>query len=161
MKDTSVSRAKLVEDVFSRSIEARLKFNVALCRCALKGWPDRADKIRHNTRFHELQMLQLVARLSHLVRHGNSAGSSWCETTSTAEVQRRLQEGWTEEEERVLRSSDAAYVQLGDEIANLVATGDAEALEEPFRMAKRDPELTASAWELNNTVLALDHELAL
>src|SRR5665213_2127882 len=150
MKDASVSRVKLVEGVFSRSIDARLKFNLALCRCALKGWPDRADKIRHNTRFHELQLLQLAARLSHLVRHEDSNGNSWCDATTTAIVQRRIQEGWTEEEERVLRSSDASYVQLGDEINKMLATADAEALAEPFRMAKRDPELIASAWELNN-----------
>jgi hypothetical protein len=57
-----------------------------------------------------------------------------------------------------LQSSDVAYIQLGDEIASLVTTGDAEALDGPFLMTKCDPELIAAAWELNNAEFALEPE---
>ena len=39
------ARAKLVEDVFLRYLDARRAFNLALERCALKGWPDRGAAI--------------------------------------------------------------------------------------------------------------------
>jgi hypothetical protein len=61
----------------------------------------------------------------------------------------------------LLRSSDAAYIQLEVDIAEMLATTDAEALAEPLKMAKRDPELVASAWEFHNTVLAIDREMSL
>ena len=155
------SRAKLVEDVFLRCIDARLAFNHELERCAIKGWPDRRAPARTAARIQELYFSQLSARLSHLVLQNGSDDTAWNAYTNTAKVQERLQEGWTERDERALRSRDSAYVRIESEIVALQAIADPEALDGPYAMAKRDPELIAAGWKLNNTVWELDRELAL
>ena len=154
------ARADLIKDVFLRCQDARLEFNSALERCALKGWPDRSAAVRTATRLQELYFSQLSARLTHLVSRGDM-GAPWKEYATTAQVQGRVQEGWTEQEEAALRSYDAAYCQLQPKIDALEAIADSEAVDGPFEMAKRDPELIAAGWKLNNTVYALDQELAL
>jgi hypothetical protein len=108
----------------------------------------------------ELFSSRLSARLTHLVLQNGSDDATWSDYTSAAKVQERLQEGWSEQEEQTLRLRDAEYAQMQSKIAQLQALADPPALEEPFRMARRDPELVAAAWKLNNTVFALDRELA-
>jgi hypothetical protein len=154
------ARANLIKDVFLRCQDARLEFNSAVERCALKGWPDRSEAVRTAAKLQELFIAQLSARLTHLVSRAGS-GDIWNEYTTTAQVQGRVQEGWTEGEEQALRSYDAAYSQIQPKIDELQAIADSEAVEEPFEMAKRDRELIAAGWKLNNTVYALDQELAL
>lgn len=154
------ARAKLVEEVFLRCLDARLDFSRALERCAIKGWPDRGVAIRNATRVQELFFLQLSARLTHLVLQNGSDDTAWNDCTSTARVQERLQDRWGEHEEHTLRSRDAAYAQIQSEISRLQAIADTRSLEEPFRMARRDPELMAAARELNDVVLSLDRKLA-
>jgi hypothetical protein len=127
----------------------------------MKGWPDRSAAVRIADRVEELFFLQLSVRLTQLVSQSGSNHGEWKEYTSNAKVHARLQDGWTEHEEQTLRSSDTDYCQRQREIAELQATADPGALEEPYRMAKRDPEFIAAAWQLSHTVYALDQELAL
>jgi hypothetical protein len=155
------SRAKRIEEVFSRYLDARLAFCNALERCATKGWPDRVAVIRESTRLQELFFARLSARLAHLVLQNDSEGVAWNEYTNNLKVHERIQDFWSESEERALRSRDEAYVQLESRIAELQSVADPQALEEPFRMAKRDPELISAGWDLDRTVRALDEELAL
>jgi hypothetical protein len=154
-------RAKLVEEVFLRYLDARRAFNLALERCALKGWPDRSAAVRNAARLQELFYEILSLRLKHLVLRSASNDIGWNEYTSTEKVQVRVQDGWSEHEEQTLRLRDTAYAQIQSEITKLQAAADPETLIEPFNMAKRDPELVSAGWRLNNTVLALDRELAL
>jgi hypothetical protein len=109
----------------------------------------------------ELFFSQLSARLTHLVLQSGSDDNTWNDYTNTAKVHRRLQELWSEHEEQTLRLRDMAYPQIQSEITELQAIADPQALEEPFRMARRDPELITAAWKLDNTVRSLDRELAL
>ena len=159
MKQPS-ARAKLVEEVFVECINARLEFNQALERCAIKGWPDRVRPARIAARVQELYASQFSARLIYLVLENGLDDAEWSNYTSTAQVQERLQDRWSEHEEHSLRSRDMAYAKLEGEIAQLQAASDPEALEEPYSMAKRDPELIVAAWKLNNTVWELDRKLA-
>jgi hypothetical protein len=152
--------ARLVERVFLKCLEARNAFSLELERCSIKGWPDRSAAIRISTRVQELFSLQLSARLTHLVRRHGSDDALWSAYTSTAKVQERLQEGWSDQEEAVLQKENGEYAQIQIKIAQLQALADPAALEEPFGMARRDPEFIAAAWKLNNTVFALDRELA-
>ena len=155
------TRAKLVEDVFLRCLDARRTFSRGIGRCAIKGWPDRGAAVRITTRVQELFFAQLSARLTHFVLQNGSDDTTWNEYTNTAKVHERLQECWSEHEEQTLRLRDRAYAQIQSEITALQAIADPQSLEEPFRMARRDPELIAAAWELDKTVRALDRELAL
>ncbi|MGC1458387.1 MAG: hypothetical protein WA825_08940 [Steroidobacteraceae bacterium] len=81
--------------------------------------------------------------------------------TNTAEVQGRLQEGWSELEEQALRTCNAEYVQICNAIAEMTATANRAALLEPHRMAKGDPEFVAAAWQFDREIRALDDLLAL
>jgi hypothetical protein len=148
-------RALLVEDVFRRFIEARVEFHLALERCALKGWPDRRAAIRSSTHLQQLFYERLSLRLKHLVLRGASDDVRWNEYTSTEKVHVRIQDGWSEDEERALRLSDQAYAQLESEILQVEATTDPPALDGPFTIVKRDPELLSAWSELNNTVSPL------
>jgi hypothetical protein len=135
--------------------------SLALERCALKGWPDRKTPIRKATHMQELFYERLSLRLKDLVQRSGLDDTRWTEYTSTKIVHVRVQDGWSEEEEQALRLCNKAYAQIQSEILKVEATTEPPALEEPFAMAKRDPELH-SAWSMmNNTVLALDRELAL
>lgn len=155
------ARAKLVGEVFSTCLDARREFNVALERCAIKGWPERVQAARTAAKVQELFFSQLAARLTHLTLENPSDDTEWSTYTSTAQVQERLQGRWGEQEELALRLRDKTYAQIESEIATLQAIADPEALDEPYRMAKRDPELIAAGWKLNNTVWELDRALAL
>ena len=154
-------RAGLVEEVFFRYLDARRTFNLALERCALKGWPDRSAAIRNATQLQELYFSQLSARLTHLVLQEGSDDVNWLDYTNTFKVHERLQDRWSEHEEQTLRLSDSAYSQIESEISKREAAADPEILIEPFNMAKRDPELIAAGHELNDTTFALDRKLAL
>jgi len=159
---TVSQRALLVEDVFRRSIEARLEFVAALERCALKGWPDRSAAIRSSSRMQQLFFERLSYRLKHLVlRSSTSDDIRWNEYTKTNKMHARVQSGWSVDEEEALLLCDKAYAQIQSEILKVEATTDPPALDGPFTMAKRDPELISAGWKLNNTILALDRELAL
>jgi hypothetical protein len=152
-------RGNLVGAVFLKSVDARREFSRTLSRCALKEWPDRAEKIRHNQEFAELQFQQLEARARFVSQHCDQETDSWADSTSTANAQGRIQEGWCDSEEQQLRSLDAAYIQICGRLDELLATADSEALDGPFTMAKRDPELISAAWKLDGIVRALDSEL--
>jgi hypothetical protein len=154
------ARAKLVEGIFLRYIDARIAFCFALQRCAIKGWPDRRALVTQSTRAQELFFAQLSARLNHLVRHAGSDDTQWNKYRTTNEVHERLWEYWSEQEKEALKLRDPAYGELQRAISELQAISDPDALTEPFKMAKRDPELIAAGWELNNIALALDRELA-
>lgn len=156
----STARALLVEDVFHRFIEARVEFILALEGAALKGWPDRRAAIRSNTQLQQFFYELLSLRLKHLVLRSASEDVRWNEYTSTEKVHVRVQDGWSEDEEQALRLCDKAYARIQDEILKVKATTDPPALDGPFTMAKRDPELLSAWSKLNNTVLALDRELA-
>jgi len=62
-----------------------------------------------------------------------------------------------------LAGSDPKYVALNREIEALRGSVDPEKvaveLEEPYRMAMRDPELIAAGRELNRKVWGLDEQL--
>jgi hypothetical protein len=155
------TRALLVEGVFLRFIEARVEFILALERCTLKGWPDKRAAIRSNTHLQQLFYELLSLRLKHIVLRSASDDSGWNEYTSTEKVHVRVQDGWSEDEEQALRLCDNAYAQIQSEILKVKATADPSALDGPFAMVKRDPELLSAWSRLNNTVLALDRELSL
>ena len=70
-------RAKLVEDVFHRYLEAQREMSLALQRCALKGWPDRRALIRNATHLQELFYERLSLRLKHLVLRSASDDMGW------------------------------------------------------------------------------------
>jgi hypothetical protein len=159
--DTPNNRALLVEDVFRRFIEARVEFILALERCAFKGWPDRRAAIRSNTHLQELFYELLSLRLKHLVLRNDSDDIGWNEYTSTEKVHVRVQDGWSEDEEQALRLRDKVYAQIQSEILKVKTATDPPALDGPFAMVKRDPELLSAWSRLNNTVLALDRELSL
>jgi len=118
--------------------------------------------MRDSTTLQGLFFSPLSARLAHLVLQSGLDDAVWRGCTSTLKVHERLEDGWTELEEQTLRLRDATYVQLQSKIAELQtqAMSDSEALKEPFRMAKRDPEFIAEAWKLDETVRSLDRELA-
>jgi hypothetical protein len=155
-----INRALLVEDVFRRLIEARVRFAFELAQCALKGWPDRRAAIHSSARLQQLFFERLPMRLKYLVLQSSTDNIRWNEYTNTQKVHLRVQEGWAEEEEQALRSCDKGYAQIQSEILEVEATTDPPALVDPFAMAKRDPELLAAWSKLNTTVLALDRELA-
>lgn len=155
------ARALLVEDVFRRYLEARQEFNLALERCSLKGWPDKKAAVRNATYLQELFYERLSVRLKHLVLRSGLDEIRWNEYTSTAKVHERLQGGWSESEEQALRLCDKAYARMQSEIAKLQATADPPALDGPFTMAKRDPELVSAGSKLDSTIRALDRELSL
>jgi len=69
-------------------------------------------------------------------------------------------ENWTQEDENPLASRDPAYVAAQREIERLKPMIDSDGLEEPFRMAMRDPELIAAGWDLHAKVRVLDEQLA-
>ncbi len=117
--------------------------------------------MRITTRVQQLFFSQLSVRLTHLVLQNGADDTAWNDYTNTAKVHERVQERWSEHEEQMLRLRDTAYAQIQSEITALQAIADPQSLEEPFKMAKRDPELIAAAWELDNPVRALDRELAL
>jgi hypothetical protein len=99
--------------------------------------------------------------LKYLVLRSASDDIGWNEYTSTEKVHVRVQDGWSEDEEQALRLCDNVYAQMQSEILKVTATTDPPALDGPFEMAKRDPELLSAWSRLNNTVLALDRELSL
>ncbi len=154
------ARAKLIQEVFLRSIDARLAFSRSLERCAIKGWPDKASDVRNTTRVQELFWSQLTARLNHLILLSGWDDAQWRQYTNTAMIQERLQDRWSEHDEQGLRLRNASYAQIYTAITELRAVSDPQALEEPLQMARRDPELIAAAWKLDNAVRALDEELA-
>jgi hypothetical protein len=154
------ARAKLVEGVFLRYLDARREFSLALERCAIKGWPDRRTAVRTSARVQGLFFSQLAARLTHLVCEHGLNDAMWSGYTTTLQVHDRVQELWSEQEEQTLRLRDAAYAQMQCEISELQSVVAPVALDEPFKMAKRDPELVVAGWKLNNATLAFDRELA-
>jgi hypothetical protein len=80
------ARAKLVERVFLRYLDARREFSRVLDLCAMKGWPDRSATVRIANRVEELFFLQLSVRLTQLVSQSGSNHGEWKEYTSTAKV---------------------------------------------------------------------------
>jgi hypothetical protein len=153
-------RATLVRDVFQQCVDARLEFNAVLKRCAEKGWPDKKSAIAIAFRAQEAMLKRLIVRMNYLLQHGSFAEAGWSAYTTTALVQRRLQEGWTDSEEAALARSDPAYAALQDEIANVRTMVAPAALDDPYEMAKRDPELIAAGHELNDKVWELDKQLS-
>ena len=155
------ARALLVADVFRRFLEARREFNLALERCSLKGWPDRKAAIHNATHLQKVFFERLSVRLKDLVLRSGLDDISWNEYTTTRKVHERLQDGWTDDEEQALRLCDKAYARMEGEIAKLQTTADPPALDGPFTMAQRDPDLVSAGIKLESTVRALDRELAL
>jgi len=124
-----------------------MDFNRALQRCALKGWPDRRAGIDNAAR---VQELFLHIRLNDLVRREGSGTLTWDSYTDTAKVHARLQEGWSDEEEQALRLSESTYHPMQSEIEKLQAIADPAALDGPYEMAKRDPELISAGNRLRD-----------
>ena len=90
-------RTALVKGVFNRCVDARLDFNAALMRCALKGSPDKKAAIYTACRIQELALKRLAVRLNYLVAHQPST-TDWNSYTTTALVHRRVQRDWKEHE---------------------------------------------------------------
>jgi len=159
----TLNRPLVIRDVFARCVDARLDFNAALARCARKGWPDKKDAIDTAFRVAEAALRRLRVRVDFLVQQGASADADWNSYTSTALVQTRVQDHWTDKDESGLSRNDPEYVALNLEIEELTrlhdAAGNAAQLEKPYEMAMRDPELIAAGWELNNKVWKLDEQL--
>jgi hypothetical protein len=164
VKDCTIEfsqRAGLVKDIFQRCIDARLEFNSAIKRCASKGWPDRKGAIDVAFRAQEAMLTRLMTRLTYLIRQGTCADAEWRPYATTSLVQKRVQEDWTDREEAALARSDVQYAALNNEIESLKKRADPTALEEPYRMMRRDPELIAAAHALDRKVRALDDELSI
>jgi hypothetical protein len=138
-----------------------MAFNRVLEHCALKGWPDRRAAICNATRFQELCYQRLNIRLNDLVRREGILTSGWESYTNTEKMHARLQDEWSDEEERALRLSNSNYALMRIEIERLQAIGDPATLDGPFEMARRDPELRSAGSLLDSTVRSLDRELAL
>jgi hypothetical protein len=155
------TRAKLVEDVFLRYLESRRPFSLELGRCALKGWPDKGLLVRNTTRVQMLFFDQLSTRLARLMLHNGSDDAIWSNYTTTSKVHERLQTDWSGYEEQALRARDSTYTEMQREPIELQAVADPDALFEPFKMARRDPELIAAAWKQNDATISLDGELAI
>jgi hypothetical protein len=152
-------RALLIEKVFRQYVDAWLAFNAALERCASKGWPDRKAPIHVASRVQELMLRRLIVRLNYLNQHA-SAETDWGSCTTTALVHAKVQDNWTADDEAALSRSDAAYSALQNEIEMLISKADPPALEEPYRMARRDPELITAGWDFDKTVRALNERLS-
>jgi len=152
-------RVLLVREVFRQCIDARLAFNAVIERCASKGWPHRRAPIQVASRVQQLTLKRLLVRLDYLSQHAPD-DVAWSSYTSTALVHARVQDDWNADNEAALARSDAAYSALQAEIENLRAKADPPALEEPYRLAKRDPELIAAAWELDRQIRVLDERLS-
>jgi hypothetical protein len=153
-------RALLVRSIFRRYMDARQEFSTALERCATKGWPDRRTAARNSRALQALFRAQLAMRLESLLASKGSDDPMWDTFISTDKIHERLQEQWTEREDAEFRSRDTAYASLLTEIADAQLLINPEALDEPFRMAKRDPELRIAAARLDEVVRELDAVLA-
>ncbi|HEY8052929.1 MAG TPA: hypothetical protein VIE42_08985 [Steroidobacteraceae bacterium] len=130
-------------------------------RCAIKGWPDKKAALHRVFRIQELFCEREALRLNHLLCDSAYDHAVWKGYASISIVHDRLEGGWTNVEEQVLSSSDATYAAVQNEIENLNAANDPVALEGPFRMARRDPELIAATHNLENKVRELDVQLSL
>ena len=117
--------------------------------------------MKTSTELQELFFLQLSARLAHLVLLSGAEATDWNKYTNTLQVHERLQYFWTGDEEAELLRRDPSYALIPTRISALQAIADPGGLEEPFRMAKRDPELIAAAWEFDRRVRELDRELSI
>lgn len=156
---TEGSRSTLVREVFQQCVDARLNFNRALMQCASRGWPDKKASIDVAFRVQEAMLTRLMVRLDYLVRR-LAPDAEWRSYTSTALVQARLQGNWTSDNEAALIASDEAYARLNREVESLRRRADPAALEGPYQMARRDPELIAAGQALNDKILALDKQLS-
>jgi hypothetical protein len=152
-------RALLVHDVFHRCVDARIRFNEALMRCARKGWPDKSGAIDTAFKAQEGMLKRLGVRLSYLVREHACTDAEWHSYTTTALVHTRVQEDWKEQDEAALVKSDPQYSALNQEIEELRRKADPDGLEGPYRMALRDPELVDAGWALDRQVRQFDQEL--
>jgi hypothetical protein len=157
---TPRTRVILVQDVFRQCIDARLYFNAVIKRCASKGWPDKKAAIETAFRIQEAFLKRLMVRLDYLAQHGEFSETEWSSYTSTALVHTRVQDDWTPLEEAALVRDDVAYAALKNELEELRKNADPAALEEPYQMARRDPELIAAGYELDRKVRELDERLS-
>jgi len=160
MVEQDQPRSAIVCRIFLRYLDARIKFNAELERCALKGWPDRGASIRMATRGQERLLRRLAMRLSELAGREGPEAPRWEVYTSTLKVHKALEDYWTEADEISMRAKHPSYAANEAEIIRIRKSSDPEAVREPFEMAKRDPELVAAGWSLDRTVRDLDLELS-
>jgi hypothetical protein len=154
-------RALFVRDVFRQFFDARRSFLEILERCVIKGWPDRKAAVRVNFRLQELFYACETLRLDHLVNHSSSNQAAWGSYVSLSNVHERLNKGWGDLDEATLKNNDSAYAAMQTEIEALRPLIDPAALEEPFRMAGRDPELLTATQDLEGKSRELNQQLAL
>lgn len=146
--------------VWLRYIESKKHFLSIAERCCIRGWPDRKAEIRNAFRLQELFCDQEIMRFEHLVAIWRDPANTTCKSlTSLSAISKEIQQEWTDPMEETLQQSRPAYKKLVQEIERYNAAMAPEALEGPFRDARRDPEYVSARDAAGEALAACDKQL--
>jgi hypothetical protein len=151
------ARSKRILDCFERFMLARREFLAVAEQCACKGWPDYSVAVRAATRLQYLFCDLEVSRLKYVLATASDEVLKAYGKISS--IRPRLVEKWAESDENRLRREDLSYVELQEEIQKTRSQDEKALLEEPFEMAKKDPELIAAGHEFSQKWRLIDSEL--
>jgi hypothetical protein len=149
-----------LREVWLRYVDSKRHFLSVTERCSIRGWPDLKTAIRNAFRLQELFCDQEIMRFEHLATMWRDPASIACNSlTSVSAISKAIQQEWTETAEGTLQQSNPAYKKLVHEIEQCTASTTPEALDGPFRDARRDPEYIGARHAVQKALAACDKQL--
>ena len=150
----------LMLQTFRAYIDSKRTFLAVAEACTIKGWPDRAATVRAAFRMQHLFCDQELMRFGLLVAIHVPGGESPKLFSSIGSISHAIHDNWTDVNERSLEQRNPTYASILAEISNCRAAIAQEALEEPLKMAGRDPEYLKARTILQESLRECDKALA-
>jgi len=123
----------------------------------MKGWPDRKADVVKVFRLQALYIELEAQRFEYVISESARAGAEW---SSLSRIHERLHTNWGAGDESSLADRSQKYKRIVAEIADLLSSWDATAIDGPLRDVQQDAEFRSAEWILGERTRELDAQLA-
>jgi hypothetical protein len=129
------NRANIVREAFRDYMESCREHTKTIEQRALQVSPDQSSVLRNCFRLQHLLMERLTIRFEHLITTNTLDHS---QLKSLDDIQKRLDEGWTEAEERAMKGYNAHYCNIAAEVEAIQSKWTPDSLTLPLRELMKD-----------------------
>jgi hypothetical protein len=148
-----------VRTAFREYLESQRQFMKAADTCSHRGWPDRGAVLHNTWQCQRLYIRRQELRFEYLLRGGGFEIGVW---NSLTKICCRLDENWSDIDERGALDNDSAYKDLAIAIAETEQTRasmDKNLLDGPMRTMQQHAEYRAARQAIYEKVHELDKRL--
>jgi hypothetical protein len=155
-KPDSLEHPTPVRTAFREYLESQRQFIKAADTCSHRGWPDCGAPLYNTWQCQRLYIRRQELRFEYLLRRGEFEIGTW---NSLTKICNRLDENWSNIDERGALDNDSAYKDLAVAIAEteqIRASMDKNLLDGPMRTMQQHAEYRAARQAIYEKVHELD-----